>query len=60
MFGIKMEIKFTDLKEIVYKEGALLDRFRFGGYNSRYHLLLETYNDPTVSISQFKKETDAK
>ncbi len=59
IFGTKTEINFSEIKTINFKEGALLDRLRRASLESRYHLLIETYNDPAVIISQFKKEGDA-
>ena len=59
LFGTKTEINFSEIKTINFKEGALLDRFSRASLESRYHILIETYNDPAVIISQFKKEGDA-
>ncbi len=58
MFGTKTKIIFSEIKEISYKEGSLLDRFGTGKYSTRYNLLLETTDDPPVSISQFRNEKD--
>jgi len=59
LFGTKTEINFSEIKIINFKEGALLDRFRRASLESRYHLLIETYNDPAIVVSQFKKEDEA-
>lgn len=58
IFRFKTEIHFPDIKQIVYKEGSILNRAPGTNYKARYHLLVETYNDPPLIISQFKKERD--
>jgi hypothetical protein len=56
-FGPKTEFYFSDIKEISFKDGVLLDRL--SGYKTRSLLIIETYSDPAIVTSQFKKEEDA-
>jgi hypothetical protein len=58
LFRTKTKINFSEIKTIDFKEGTLLGRFGGVNWKCRYHLLIETYNDPAVIISQFKKQDD--
>jgi|KBSSwiStaDraftv2_1062776.scaffolds.fasta_scaffold493756_2 hypothetical protein len=58
VFGIRAENKFSDIKEIGYKENPLLDKLGFIRIRKRYFLLLETIKDPPIAISQFKDEKE--
>lgn len=59
IFSIKQEVKFSDIKKVAYKKGSDLYLSRVSRGTARYYLLLETYKDPAIIISQFKKEEDA-
>ena len=58
VFGISTENKFSSIKEISYKESPLLDKLGFIRVKNRYLLLLETFKDPPIAISQFKNEKE--
>ncbi|OSZ80510.1 hypothetical protein CAP36_04460 [Chitinophagaceae bacterium IBVUCB2] len=57
-FGFKRQINFSEIKKISCKEGLQLD-ISSSSYQSRYHLFIETQDNPGVSITQFKTEKEA-
>ena len=58
LWGMNQSINFNDIKEIRYQEGKLLDRFRYAS-PTRYLLTIETFLNPSITASQFKKEEEA-